>query len=318
MLLRFAAAVLSGVACTPAAAQALGEASGFNLWTFGDAFLQNADAQGPVAIGGNAAINTFNVASGNPAANYSIAPPAVGLVVGGNLAIASAAVQGDAYVAGSAPGFSKTFNGTAHANVGAAGLPVNFAATNAALLNKSQMWAALAANGSVANVAGALTLTGTNPLLDVFNVSASQLPAANSAGLSITVPTGATALVNVTGTSATFSNFGTLLNNLPRNLLLYNFPDATSLAISNFTFQGSILAPNANLSFSSANIEGNVIVGSVGNVEVLGTGEYHFDPTTIPFVGVVPVPEPASLLLAAAGLAALAFRRKPRSHRCGS
>ncbi len=308
MALRIASVLFAAaMAASPAAGQSLGAASGFNLWTFGDAFLKGADAQGPVAIGGQATLDTFGVATG-----FAIPAPGAGLVVGGNLAFANGAVDnGSAYVAGSASGTFGVPNGTLHANVGAGGLPIDFAATNALLRANSLAWAAAAPTGTVANVFSTLTFTGANSGLNVFQIGSNQLPGIT--GLAFNVPAGATAFVNVAGASASFSALGVALNGLTRDRLLFNLPNATSLLVENISFQGSILAPNAALTHRSANIEGNVIVGSVGALDAPAGGEYHFGPGGFGFDGLTPVPEPAALALAGVALAGLLWRSRRRA-----
>jgi hypothetical protein len=92
--------------------------------------------------------------------------------------------------------------------------------------------------------------------------------------------------------------------------ILWNLYDATQVSVNN-NFNGSLLAPYADLKLLGGGINGTVAVNSVSaqNAEV----------RRYTYTGYVPsVPEPTSLLLAASGGAVLAicgWRRRRRGNR---
>lgn len=86
--------------------------------------------------------------------------------------------------------------------------------------------------------------------------------------------------------------------------VLFNFYTATSLAISGISVKGSILAPNAAVTFGNGNVEGNLIAR-----ELTGSGEAH----NFLFSGSLPeisIPEPSVLALAGASLVLAGTRRR--------
>jgi choice-of-anchor A domain-containing protein len=151
--------------------------------------------------------------------------------------------------------------------------PVDFTQLTTDMLTWSDALAAQPVNGSYTNYYGGIVLTGTDPRLNVFSVPASDL--ASCTGLTINVPAGATALVNITGTTVRMANFGfQLLGGVDKEHIIYNMPQATTLTMGGIGIWGSILAPRANLDFSGANIDGQLIVR---NYMVQGrvSGEAH-------------------------------------------
>src|SRR5207248_1223758 len=136
------------------------------------------------------------------------------------------------------------------------GTALDFGAAQAQLTGLSTAWAALAANGTATDSYGALNPKGSDPSLDVFAVSASQLAGAN--GLNISAPAGATVLVNVSGTAGQMQYFGMTVSGTDRQHVLFNFAAATTLTVAGISVQGSVLAPHADVSFNNGNLEGTL------------------------------------------------------------
>jgi choice-of-anchor A domain-containing protein len=183
-------------------------------------------------------------------------------------------------------------NGTArHAT------PVDFSAAGSEVKALSSSLAAYAASGTTTFQYGGLTLTGSDPGLNVFSVNGADLAAANS--LIINAQPGSTVLVNVSGTVDQMQNFGFQINGTDRTNVLYNFRDASSLTLSGIGIEGSVLAPNAAVHFNNGQINGNLIAGSLD-----GPGESH----NHLFNGNLPdgphstVPEPGTLSLLGASV----------------
>jgi hypothetical protein len=115
-------------------------------------------------------------------------------------------------------------------------------------------------------------------------------------------------VVNVTGMS-----FGSTVGfNTPFALqgLIFNFENATSVTINN-AFEASLLAPDANLQ-SSAFIEGNVVVDSVGSTAPIGAEIHYFPFDCSDDLCVLSMPEPGSLAVLGSALVVFAALRRRR------
>ena len=153
---------------------------------------------------------------------------------------------------------------------------VDFDALSENVNRYSDALALLETTGTVAVGNGMVTLVGTDPDLNVFNIDGAELTNANA--FSIQVPDTSTVLVNISGTDVSMMNMGfevqggmcrgaggTMCHNV-----LFNFYEAETLTLDGIGVQGSVLAPHASLSFSSGNIDGQVIV-----YNLTGGGEFH-------------------------------------------
>jgi choice-of-anchor A domain-containing protein len=181
------------------------------------------------------------------------------------------------------------------------GTPVDFAAAQADLLAKSAYWAALPATGSSVFQFSTLTLTGNNPVLNVFQVTEAAWE--NSNDKQINIPVGSTVLINIAGTNVAF-NGGLAINGQQNQFdpaipgILYNFASATTLQPSNIAVLGSVLAPLADLTLTGGNINGITVVA---NALTQSGGEFH----NRGFTGTLPnppVPEPCSVALGLGGM----------------
>lgn len=317
--------LLLSVVLLPCAGHAtpLGTAGAYNEFIIGSVVQVSTDSQGKVAVGGDATFDNMSVASEVMDPN----PP--DLVVGGNLYWVNGSVgyfsdinsgspeykQGSIVVGGNAyiglnQGGSSVAYGSLATNVSP--LPIDFAAEEAYLQSMSSFWGDLAPTGTTSVQPGEIFLTGNDPFLNVFTLSASDI--VQDIGFHINVPDGATTLVNIAGELAQMQNFGFYFNDLdanydteglfPDTLILYNFFEATALTIAGIEVHGSILAPWADILFDNGHIEGNLIAMSL-----IGTGEAHDEP----FGGKLPprpIPEPATLILLCSGLAGVAAWRR--------
>jgi hypothetical protein len=107
------------------------------------------------------------------------------------------------------------------------------------------------------------------------------------------------------GTADSMANFAVMLTGVDRKRGLFNFTEATSLALHAISVRGPILAPLSDINSSGGNINGNLI-----GKNIYGPGEAHL----YLLQGDVPLaapPEPGTLVGAVAGLLAAAWRLRP-------
>ncbi|MFY0578496.1 choice-of-anchor A family protein [Cystobacter fuscus] len=231
----------------------------YNLFLTGDYSL-GKDVQGKVAAGGNISLNDFSVGWKLPDNQVDHV-----LVAGGDLILSSGGIWGDAWHGGSyTPRASVTFfRGSA-----AQGTPIDFTARGAELRKLSLQLAALAVNATTTlETWGGITLRGTRPDVNVFEVPASAFTGARL--LSITAPAGSLAVINIRGSAATFTGFGhTFSGGIDQHGVLFNFVDAESINAKSYGFWGTVLAPNAHVTFNSGSFDGGLYAHSLtGNAE---------------------------------------------------
>ncbi|MBK1833834.1 choice-of-anchor A family protein [Roseibacillus ishigakijimensis] len=325
--LRKTAICLSAIGCALATAvegASLSQAAPYNVFTFGDLTLTNVDSEGRVAVGGQANLTNFGIGS---TFQGRAASAGDSLIVAGNLNYRGGEVHyGNAYYGGNLISAPAIPNGTLNQ-----GNPLDFASAQSHLTRSSTYWSGLTANGATNDNYGGINLIGTDPDLNIFEVSGQMLSSAW--GVTIDAPAGSTVLVNVNGADNQFKNLGISFSDINgdntgttnREHVLYNFFESSTLRIESISVQGSLLAPHADVAFNNGNLEGNLIANTV-----TGTGEAHdylFEGTlpeetpvlppisgrSLPFPGEgeSAVPEPSTALLSALfGSLALLNRRR--------
>lgn len=251
----------------------LGPATGFNLFVLQDLTQPSSDTQGKAAVGRNASLANYSVGD---QLSYPFGAEDV-LIVGNNLTYMSGHIYNGNVVYGNSTNLPlnsvSITGGTLRQDN-----PVDFAAASVYLLNLSNQIGLLTANGTTTFEWGGFTLTGTNPFLNVFTVSGSDMTNANS--MAINVPNGSVVVVNVTGTSMSWHGGLTVSGTSIENVL-YNFPDALNLNISGIDVRGSVLAPKASVNFPAGVINGQMICKNF-------TGSGQMNNTM--FIGSVPTP----------------------------
>ena len=324
----------------------LGPAGDFNVFVFGNNTQTGSDAEGRIAVGGDADF-TGGTSWGGFTIASSLGNNTTNLVVGGDLKNNNHSLKGNAIVGGDMKWQNPSISGNVAVNgdanflggggeikgtISVAGeykapnyyqsasnsstsLPFSFSEVQSYLTDQSNYLASLAETGTtVFNYGLILTAADPHATFVTFHVTAEQMAAAKHYGLTINAPQGATVVVNVSGTATSMESMGITLNGVDKQHVLYNFSEATSLTIASIGIQGTILAPLATVQFNSGNIDGTLIVNNLS-----GTGESHnflfqgsLPPLPVP--DPVPtnlppvVPEPSSLALAAFGLVAIGGR----------
>lgn len=284
------------VQVAPVRASILGVGGDFNGFVFGNLTSHGQDTEGRLAVGGNFTASSYAVGSGGIGPAVPITNPRTDvLVVGGDMnAIGMWQVfNGNAVWGTSLTAAPTTFNG-----VTKQGTPVDFAAAQADLLAKSAYWGTLATNATIFyDGYSTLTLTATNPGLNVFNVPENIWEITSSKQIVNPNPN-ATLLINILGTDIAQANGMSYNGNgspsTAHSKVLFNYPNATSLLTSNMAVLGSVLAPQAALTISGGGINGNGIAASA--LQQNG-GEFH----NFSFNGDLPfnppTPEPTSAVM---------------------
>ncbi|ANF95737.1 DUF5057 domain-containing protein [Paenibacillus bovis] len=257
----------------------LGTAGNYNFFIKNDIKMDASgfSSEGKMAGGGNVTLNGgFNI--GSKLTNTTGSTPV--LIAGGNL---DAGTNGGSVQNGVAV-YGGTFTGPVYKTYTAVpGKPIDFTTAFTKLTNVSSQVAALTVNGMTKTEYGNLSLTGIDPSLNVFNVSGSDISSTNS--LSINVPKNSTVIVNVSGTSVSMQGGLSIKDtngiDLNTGQVLFNFPQTNSLTIGSMGVKGTILAPQAAVSFGGS-IQGTLIGASLSG---RGTG------AALPlFNGNVPLP----------------------------
>lgn len=284
----------------PAAMHAsnLGAAEGFNTFIFGDINQNNIDAQGKIAAGGNVTysnfmvgtdlsygVGTYDLIVGGSLTATNLNVPPGGVVIGSSTGTSTLL---DPTIAGGVSTFgnlrlgqygqivnglevggtlANNYNNTGAVSIyGATGhtpiaTGVDFASAQNALTQESLYWGSLPGSAPVVSY-GSITATGTNPTLNVFNLSGTVLASAD--GLTIYAPSGSTVLLNISGTTDSLSNFQiNLTGGVDDNHVLYNFYQATSITDNNVSIEGSLLAPYAAFTGNNSHINGTLIANSL-------------------------------------------------------
>jgi choice-of-anchor A domain-containing protein/uncharacterized repeat protein (TIGR01451 family) len=239
-------------------ASVLGTAGEFNTFIFGD-YSCTSDAEGRVAVGGNMAASGYSVAdklTEDEVEKYNSDM----LIVAGNLTFASGRVYyGNIRVGGNVNMPSYVPDGELITDES---LPIDFDKEKAYLEALSEELSRLSSTGTVVNNYGGLSFSGDGEsTLQVFTVDGSEL--LNAWGFQLqNVPSGATVLFNVSGSSSGLTNMSLEALTSIQDKVLFNFYEATSLQLSGVAVRGSVLAPFAQIKNPQGVIWGTIIAAS--------------------------------------------------------
>ena len=280
-------AAVQDASCAPTP---LGPASPYNAFIIGDATQSSADAEGLVAVGGNATFTDYSVGS-----TFSATVPyTTVLTVGGGLTFVRGAIGGNAVYGTTATVSQATVKGTV-----SQGSPLDFRAAGSSLLSLSDSYARQPANGAaVYNPAdGNYTLTSRATGLTVFSIDG-------------TIPTSGifritgnddgqgdqTFLINVSGASNQLVNLGFAETGISPSHVLFNFQAATALTISGNYVPASVLAPRAAVDFTNGALEGTLVAASLSGTGPSASGQLNSGQLNSgqfnqpPFAGCLPSP----------------------------
>ena len=243
-----AAAAVSGGARQASSCAALGSLSGHDVFVAGDMNVTNNQLQGAAAAGGNVTMSSYGVSVGLPAD-----PARLDLVAGRDLTVSNARSNGSVRYGGTLTGSISVPSG---GTVDRGQPPFSFEEEIGRMQLLSFAWGTAPATGTVTPSGEVLALAGTSTGLNVFTVTTTELQRARN--ITIGVPPGGSALINVSGSSystAVSGAYGAGNSAVPA---IWNFTGATALQISGLNWYGSILAPNAAVTASNAQIYGHI------------------------------------------------------------
>lgn len=261
------ASFVAGPLALPAIAANLGAASDYNVFVFGDAHQKWTDAEGSIAVGGNATYESFAARMDLNAPLPTL--PTSGqhaLVVGNNLNFTHGSANGDVTVGGIA-----NLN---HVNV--AGRVTQGAQLGDFFSQAEQELKALSASLQALPPTGVGTdayhnwIFNASSGFNVFDLEASTWGQATSFYLN--APSDATVVFNVSGSGVTVTNHEMFLNGgIENRRILFNFHNANSITFDNYGLQGSVLAPYATVQGHWGQVNGNLIAENLFN-QVLAAG----------------------------------------------
>ena len=261
----------AGLSPAALAASPLGEAEGFTVFVLENYQANNTDCTGRVAVGADAQFNNVGVGSG--LANSSGSRD--DLIVGDDLTWNNGQnFNGNTQVSDDVSLNSVgTPNGSVDSNV-----TIDFSDAKTELEALSDDLAAVPADGAVVRQWGQLFLTGTKGDINVFDLDTSDFYPCY--GLHIDVPSGSTALINVSGSIIAMNWFQPFLTGVAPDHLFFNFVGCTVFQMNGIGWKGSILAPRATMQFNNGQIDGALVIK-----DLQGNGESHH----MPFTGDLPV-----------------------------
>ena len=115
---------------------------------------------------------------------------------------------------------------------------------------------------------GGVYLSGSDPNTTVFEVAAADLEVATY--IRVEVPAGTAAVINVTGSSLTLGGLAIDLVGGSPETTLWNLPQASAVDLSAIDFQGSMLAPRADVVFHNGQFNGSLFAD-----DITGTGQFN-------------------------------------------
>ena len=252
-----------------------GFANDYNVFVFGNLSLSNTDAEGRVAVGGNATLSNYGVGAG-----ISPLPPAntdPSFVIRGDVNVSAGSnASGNTVVSPTSTVINYTMGNPNGSLI--TGEPIDFAEAERYLKCASVFWSTLPVNGIGSVVFNQLNLTGSDPVLNIFrfdsaNIYGTGLSLNQLNGINIIAPIDSTILINVDGVNIQYGSYqifrnGNAASRENARKILWNYPDALTWSNSTTAIYGSVLAPFAAANTTYSQINGNIMFDTfIGNSE---------------------------------------------------
>jgi choice-of-anchor A domain-containing protein len=214
------------------------------------------DVQGPIAANGDVTPGTGFSLNG-----YTKQPLA--LSSAGKVTLNSGTVFGNVSYGTTYNNVNNSARVSGSVSKGSLYSPINFPTVSLFVSTMSDALNHYPLNGTAGrptNQTQTIAFTGADKELNVFSLSGDLI--GSTTLFHFDVPSGSSAIINVTGNIASFKNAGfDATHGVPANSkIFWNMPNVTSLSITSMSLPGSILAPNAQATLTSGQVYGTVVV----------------------------------------------------------
>eukprot|EP00012_Vannella_robusta_P003828 CAMPEP_0206190078 /NCGR_PEP_ID=MMETSP0166-20121206/4536_1 /ASSEMBLY_ACC=CAM_ASM_000260 /TAXON_ID=95228 /ORGANISM="Vannella robusta, Strain DIVA3 518/3/11/1/6" /LENGTH=484 /DNA_ID=CAMNT_0053606089 /DNA_START=187 /DNA_END=1638 /DNA_ORIENTATION=+ len=228
----------------------------YSLFAFESVEMSQSQDNGRIAAGGDVTLESFSI--GSSLVEFPITTNST--IVGGNLDFSFGAIHGgNVIVAGTASLTDVAVNnGKVYPNTP---IDIDFIGQSQNLTFNTRYFSKLISNGQSSLLYSTLTLYSADTGLNVFTLTSSEFNSATN--VVIECPETSWAVINVPDEEAALEGIFVQLVGITANRVIYNFYEATSLTVASVGVEGSILAPLADVSFPSGNINGNLVCKSV-------------------------------------------------------
>jgi choice-of-anchor A domain-containing protein len=226
----------------------LGVLENYEVFVSGYINVNNDGMQGPAAAYGDIKMSGYSVSGG-----LAPDPARLDLIAGGNLTAFGVHANGSVRYGGTLIGGVGV---PAGATVSKGRAPFELDDESARMQLLSAEWGALPGIEVKKQVGEVLALTGESTGLNVFHVTTAILQGARN--ITISVPAGGSALIDVSGPSYSTSLAGTYAAGNSAVPTIWNFTGATTVHMGGLNWYGTVLAPDATINASSGQLFGRV------------------------------------------------------------
>lgn len=242
----------------------------YSVFVQHNANLSNAQTGGGLAAGGNVTLASYAIGAQLDNSHGS----RTDLVVGGDLTFSQGNVpNGNILVTGTAS-LDRVSYPNGQLLSGPTG--INFRTVFATIEAYCQYVSQLPSTGSIVLEYSNLTLTSADPSLNIFHLDPVLL--AQATELNVVAPASSWVVINVASHSNRISGMQMNINTIDKRRVLWNFFETSVLTFQGLAVEGTVLAPQAALSFVDGQVDGSIYVSSISGQ---GTTSLNF---WIPFV----------------------------------